>query len=128
MKLKAFTDKKLFTKGQNFRLVQIKSICRGQDKFDLKTEIPLEMSRKHCVKRRKCRGFSPFPAGPNFGPIPNPKKYTCFTNSAIFFFPIAHYKKEMATDILFHPFIPIQQINSPRIPYILVIYFVCKHV
>ena len=24
------------------------------------------------------RGFSPLPAGPNFGPIPNPKKYTFF--------------------------------------------------
>ena len=73
------------------------------------------------------RGFSPFPAGPNFGSIPNPKKYTFFPIQR-FFFPIAHYKKEMATDILFHPFIPIQQINSPRTPYISVIYFVCKHV
>ena len=73
------------------------------------------------------RGFSPFPAGPNFGPVPNPKKYTFFPIQR-FFFPIAHYKKEIAMDILFHPFIPIHQINSPRTPYVSVIYFVCKRV
>ena len=39
------------------------------------------------------RGFSPFPAGPNFSPIPNPNKYTFFPIQ-LFFFPTAHYKKE----------------------------------
>ena len=35
------------------------------------------------------RGFSPYPAGPNFGPIPNPKKYT--------FFPIQRFFSQLHT-------------------------------
>ena len=38
------------TKRQNFRLVRIKSICRRQNKCNLKTEILLGMVRKHCGK------------------------------------------------------------------------------
>ena len=53
----------LFTKRQNFRLVQIQSICRRQNKWDEKTEICFGKGRKHCGKRRKCwlPAFSPFP-------------------------------------------------------------------
>ena len=52
-----------FTKQQNFRLVQIQSICRRQNKSDSKIEICVGKSRKHCGKRRKCwlPAFSPFP-------------------------------------------------------------------
>ena len=57
------------------------------------------------------------------------QKSIFFPNSAISFSLQLHdYKKEMAMNILFHPYIPIHQINSPRTPYILVVYFVCKHV
>ena len=53
----------LFTKRQNFRLVQIESICRRQNKCDWKIEICFGKGRKHCGKRRKCwlPAFSPFP-------------------------------------------------------------------
>ena len=37
----------LFTTRQFFRLVQIESICRLQNKCKLKTEILLRMGRKH---------------------------------------------------------------------------------
>ena len=63
------------------------------------------------------RGFSPFPAGPKFGPIPNRKKYSFFPNRR-FFSHFHNNKKTLATNILFHPFIPIHQINSPRTLYI----------
>ena len=42
------------TKRQVFRLVQIESICRQQNKCNLKTEILFGMGKKHCGKRRKC--------------------------------------------------------------------------
>ena len=53
----------LFTKRQNFGLVQIQSICRRQNKFRLKIENCILEGRKHCGKRRKCwlAAFSPFP-------------------------------------------------------------------
>ena len=46
-----------------FRLVQIQSICRRQNKCDSKTQICSGKGRKHCGKRRKCwlPAFSPFP-------------------------------------------------------------------
>ena len=37
-----------------FRLVQIESFCRQQNKCDSKTEICLCKGGKHCGKRRKC--------------------------------------------------------------------------
>ena len=45
------------------RLVQIQSICRRQNKCNLKTEILTGMAGKHCGKWRKCwlPAFSPFP-------------------------------------------------------------------
>ena len=48
---------------QNFKHVQIESICRRQDKYGVKTEIPFGMVSKRCGKRRKCwlPAFSPFP-------------------------------------------------------------------
>ena len=51
------------TKRQIFRQVQIESICRRQNKCNLKTKIPFGMGRKHCGRRRKCwlPAFSPFP-------------------------------------------------------------------
>ena len=54
---------KLFTKGQNFILVQIESICRLQNKRDQNIEIYSGKGRKHCCKRRKCwlPAFSPLP-------------------------------------------------------------------
>ena len=54
----------LFTKQQNFRLIQIESICRGQNKCDRKIEICFGTGRKHCEKGRKCwsPAFSSFPA------------------------------------------------------------------
>ena len=54
-KLKAFADDKIN--------VQIESICRRQNKCNLKTEILFGIGRKHCGKRRKCwlPAFSPFP-------------------------------------------------------------------
>ena len=53
----------LFTTRQNFKLVQIESICRRQNKCNLKTEILSAMVRKHGDKRRKCwlQAFSAFP-------------------------------------------------------------------
>ena len=46
-----------------FRLVKTESICRRQNKCNLKTETCFGKGRKHCGKRRKCwlPGFSPFP-------------------------------------------------------------------
>ena len=38
----------------NFRLVQIESICRRQNRCDSKIEISFGKGRKHCGKRRKC--------------------------------------------------------------------------
>ena len=54
----------LFTKRQNFRLVQIKRICSRQNKCERKIEIWFGKGRKHCGKRRKCwlPAFSPFPS------------------------------------------------------------------
>ena len=50
-------------KQQNFRLVQIESICRLQNKFDSKMEICFGKGRKHKWKRTKCclPAFCPFP-------------------------------------------------------------------
>ena len=62
-----------------------------------------------------------FTCGAEFRPHSQSKKVYFFPNSAIFF-------SQWHTIILFHPFIPIHQINSPRTPDISVIYFVCKHV
>ena len=42
------------TKQQNFRLVQIESICKPQNKCNLKLEICLNTGRKYHGKRRKC--------------------------------------------------------------------------
>ena len=52
-----------FTKRQNFRSVQIESICRRQNKRDWKIEICFRKGGKHCGKKRKCwlPAFSPFP-------------------------------------------------------------------
>ena len=47
----------------NFRLVQIESLCRRQNKCNLKTETFFEMGRKSSGKRRKC-------CLPIFSPIP----------------------------------------------------------
>ena len=46
----------LFTIRQNFRLLQIKSICRRQNTFDSKNGIWFEKNRKHDYdgERRKC--------------------------------------------------------------------------
>ena len=41
----------LFTKQQNFGLVQIESICRQQNKCDSKIKVCHGMSRKHCATR-----------------------------------------------------------------------------
>ena len=38
----------------NFELAQIESICRRQNKCDLKTENCFGRGRKHCGKRKKC--------------------------------------------------------------------------
>ena len=43
----------LFTRGQNFRLVQIESISRRHHKCDSKIEICFGRDRKHCGKGRK---------------------------------------------------------------------------
>ena len=45
-----------------FRLLQIESICRRQNKYDSKIEICFGISGEHCGKRRKCclPSFSPF--------------------------------------------------------------------
>ena len=53
----------LFSKQQNFRPVQIKRICRRQNKCDSKIEIYCIKGRKHCRKRGKCwlPAFSSFP-------------------------------------------------------------------
>ena len=50
-------------KRQIFGVDQIESICRQQNKCNLKTDILYETGRKHCGKRRKCclPAFSPFP-------------------------------------------------------------------
>ena len=52
-----------FPKLQIFRLVQIESICRQQNKWKLNIEICNGKGRKHCGKWRKCwlPAFSPFP-------------------------------------------------------------------
>ena len=52
-----------FDSLQNFKLVQIESICRRQNKCNPNIEICFENGRKHCGKRRKCwlPAFSPFP-------------------------------------------------------------------
>ena len=42
-----------FTKQQIFRLVQTESICRWQNKSDLKTEIPFGIGRKDYGKWEK---------------------------------------------------------------------------
>ena len=46
----------------NFRLFQIESICRWQNKCIQKIEISFGKGRKHCEKRGKCwlPAFSPF--------------------------------------------------------------------
>ena len=51
------------TKQHIFRLVQIESIGRRQNRCNLKTKIVFGMGRKHCGKRRKCwlPAFSPSP-------------------------------------------------------------------
>ena len=48
---------------QNFRLVQIESICRRQNRCNWKIEICFRKGGKCCGKRRKCwlPAFSPFP-------------------------------------------------------------------
>ena len=53
----------LFIKGQNFRLVQIESFCRWQNRCNSKIEIWVGKGRKHRGKRRKCwlPALSPFP-------------------------------------------------------------------
>ena len=38
----------LIIKQQNFRLIQIESTCRRQNKCNPKTKICFEKSRKHC--------------------------------------------------------------------------------
>ena len=50
----------LLIKQQIFRLVQIESICRRQNKCNLKTEILFGMGRKHCGKRRENAGYHHF--------------------------------------------------------------------
>ena len=52
-----------FAKQQNFRQVDIESICRRQYNCNLKFEICFGMVRKHSGKSRKCwiPAFSPFP-------------------------------------------------------------------
>ena len=52
----------LFTKRQNFRLVQIESTCRRQNKCDSKIEIVFGWVENILGKRRKCwlPAFSPF--------------------------------------------------------------------
>ena len=45
---------KRLTKQQNFRLNQIESICRQQNKRYSKIDVCYWMSRKQCGKRRKC--------------------------------------------------------------------------
>ena len=40
-----------FTKRQIFGLVKIKSICRRQNKWNLKTKIPSGIGKNHCGKR-----------------------------------------------------------------------------
>ena len=42
------------TKRQNFRLVQIESICRLQNIYNPNIKMCFEKDRKHCGKRRKC--------------------------------------------------------------------------
>ena len=44
----------LFIRRQNFRLVQIESICRRQHKCNWKIEICFGKGSKRCGKRRKC--------------------------------------------------------------------------
>ena len=58
-----YNNSLLFTKQQNFKLVNIESICRQYDKCDQKIEICVWKGRKHWGKRRKCwlPAFSPFP-------------------------------------------------------------------
>ena len=53
----------LLTKQQNFRLVQIETICRWQNECGSDDDFHLWQGRKHCGKRRKCwlPAFSPFP-------------------------------------------------------------------
>ena len=53
----------LFTKRHIFRLVEIQTICRRQNKCYLTTEFLSGIGTKHCGKRRKCclPAFSPFP-------------------------------------------------------------------
>ena len=50
-----FSTLQIFAKQQIFRLVQIESICRQQNKRNLKTKLLFGIGRKHCGgKRRKC--------------------------------------------------------------------------
>ena len=44
----------LFTKGQNFALLQIENLCKRQNKCDSKIEYFCGLTIKHCGKRRKC--------------------------------------------------------------------------
>ena len=44
----------LFTIKQSFRLLQIESSSRQENKCNSKIEVYTRMSRKHCGKRRKC--------------------------------------------------------------------------
>ena len=57
------TNRRLFTKQQNFKPVQIQSSCIRQNDSDSKIEICVGKNRKHCGKRRKfwLPAFSPFP-------------------------------------------------------------------
>ena len=51
------------TGRENFRLLQIESICKRQNKCSWNHDFYLWLGRKHCGKRRKCwlPAFSPFP-------------------------------------------------------------------
>ena len=49
-----FNVSKFYSLFQNFRPVQIESICRQQFKCLSKVEICFGKGRKHCWKRRKC--------------------------------------------------------------------------
>ena len=42
------------TRPQNFRLVQIKTICRRHINVHLERKIRVILGRKHCEKRRNC--------------------------------------------------------------------------
>ena len=52
IKLQNHNSSELFIKRQNFRLLQIESMCRQQNKCASEIEICYRMSKKHCGKRR----------------------------------------------------------------------------